>query len=331
MEEEYVEQNTPQPISNDIFNKAMTNELNREPEMLEEQKSELTDKLLEMKSNYANSATNKDKEIIETEAVKMQQKITLPEQFRKNLAGTVSDSYNFGHDPVGKLGEGLSNDIMDITNGNREATYEKGTPGYEMSSGEWMSFDQINELLSDFKVDGGSRQGIKTLLDDVVRKAEATKPSDNSDFNFMKEKNNIINKIIEPGNLDSLANDKMFGNRVFKNDLQSAIMKGTYKEMGIPDEQIVDPTPDGNISPEDAKIITSTIMQDKELLKNYVADYYTKALEQNHYNNLSPEVRNNKKIKTNKKNIEEQTKKPQSNILKGGTMNDKGIFIPAKK
>ena len=71
--------------------------------------------------------------------------------------------------------------------------------------------------------------------------------------------------------------------------------------MGIPEAQVQDPTPeDGRITSEDAKIISSAIMQDKEMLKDYLTEYYTKALEQNYNNNLSPAIRRNMKMNQNK-------------------------------
>ena len=71
--------------------------------------------------------------------------------------------------------------------------------------------------------------------------------------------------------------------------------------MGIPEAQVQDPTPeDGRITSEDAKIIYGTITQDKDMLKDYLAEYYTKALEQNHNNNLSPAIRRNMQMNQTK-------------------------------
>ena len=64
--------------------------------------------------------------------------------------------------------------------------------------------------------------------------------------------------------------------------------------MGIPEAQVQDPTPeDGRITSEDAKIISGMIMQDETMLKDYLTEYFTKALEQNYNNNLSHTARRN--------------------------------------
>jgi hypothetical protein len=167
-------------------------------------------------------------------------------------------------------------------------------------------------------VDEASREGMKVLLDDVVRRSEQVQPGENANFNYQKEYNNIKNKIIESGNLNSLSIDKIFGNRTFKDDLTSAIQNGTYEEMGISSDQIKDPTPrDGKITPEDAKSISDMVMQDEVLLKEYLAEYYTKALEQNWNNNLSEEVRKNQiKFEQQLKDFEsEMGIKAQSQVI----------------
>ena len=48
------------------------------------------------------------------------------------------------------------------------------------------------------------------------------------------------------------------------------------------------------------------------MLKNYLADYYTKAMEQNYYNNLSPEVR---KATQTKQNLQKESKAPTTGLM----------------
>jgi len=192
----------------------------------------------------------------------------------------------------------MATDFQNIANGTSQPIFKDKVPGYEMSNGEWMSMQEITDKLNTMKVDQGSREGIKVLLDDVIRKSENIQPGDDPTFNYQKEYNNVKEKIVETGDLKSLTIDKIFPNRTFKDDLISAISTGTYKDMGITDEQVQDPTPgDGRITEEDAKIISNTIIQNEDLLKEYLAEYYTKALEQNWNNNLSQEVKNNKNKK----------------------------------
>lgn len=301
MEEEYVpqsqqpvEQAAPQavPNENEMFLKLMNEELNRDPKVTTQEREDLTNKTLELKKDFSNGDKNEQANI-QQQTVEMAQMMTVPEEFKKKIAETLTDSENFGHNPVEKLGP-MANDIINIINGGSQPIFKDKVPGYEMSDGKWMSMEDITDMVNSMKLDQGSKEGMKVLMNDVVRKAEDVQPGDDPSFNYQKEYNNIKEKIVETGNLASLSMDKIFGNRTFKDDLISAIQKGTYTDMGIPEAQVQDPTPeDGRITSEDAKIISGIIMQDETMLKDYLAEYFTKALEQNYNNNLSPASRRN--------------------------------------
>ena len=308
MEEEYVpqsqqpmEQAQPQamPSQNEMFLKLMNDELNRDPQVTPEKREEIFGFAMNRKERFANGDKNEQANV-QQETVEMAQMMTVPEEFKKKIAETLTDDTGFGHNPVEKLGP-MANNIVNIINGTSQPIFKNKVPGYEMEDGKWMSMEEITDMLSGMKLDQGSKEGMKVLLDDTVRKAESIQDGDDPTFNYQKEFNNIKQKIVESGNLASLSMDKIFGNRTFKDDLMSAIQKGTYADMGIPEAQIQDPTPeDGRITPEDAKIISNTIMQDKEMLKDYLTEYYTKALEQNYNNNLSPAIRRNMEMNQTK-------------------------------
>ena len=308
MEEEYVpqsqqpmEQAQPQamPSQNEMFLKLMNNELNRDPQVTPEKREEIFGFAMNRKERFANGDKNEQANV-QQETVEMAQMMTVPEEFKKKIAETLTDTNGFGHNPVEKLGP-MANNITNIINGTSQPIFKDKVPGYEMEDGNWMSMQEITDMLSGMKLDQGSKEGMKVLLDDTVRKAEAIQDGDDPTFNYQKEFNNIKQKIVESGNLGSLMVDKIFGNRTFKDDLMSAIQKGTYASMGIPEAQVQDPTPeDGRITSEDAKIIYGAITQDKDMLKDYLAEYYTKALEQNYNNNLSPAMRRNMKMNQNK-------------------------------
>ena len=71
-------------------------------------------------------------------------------------------------------------------------------------------------------------------------------------------------------------------------------MTSTYDDLGIAlsEEEIkaLDPTDDGKISVEDAMVIFAELMSNEERAKNYIADYYTKFMEQNFNNSISEET-----------------------------------------
>ena len=284
---------------NEDFNRIMKTEIEREAKMSNEKHDELFDKYSAQRVDYANAGNNtegkKTKTEIERGLEQDGQGIIKDENFRKNIAEIVSNVDEFGDNPTGKLGE-LTDDVVNIVSGRTGLTYKDEQPGYETSKG-WQSADKIEEVIKSGRVDKASRSGIKALVEDSMRKAETIQPGENSEFNYKKEYDNIKNKIINTGNLKSLATDKIFGDRVFKDDLQSAITMGSYKEMGLTEEQLfaLDPTKDGKITKEDAATITSHILDNEDMLKDYLAEYYTNAVEQNFNNNLSTEIQTKKK------------------------------------
>jgi len=296
-----IEQAQPQvmPSENEMFLKMMNEELNRDPKVTPEKREEIFGFAMNRKERFANGDKNEQANV-QQETIEKAQMMTVPEEFKKKIAETLTDAENFGHNPVEKLGP-MANDIINIINGSSQPIFKDKVPGYEMSDGKWVSMEDLTDKISSMKLDQGSKEGMKVLLDDTVRKAEAIQDGDDPTFNYQKEFNNIKQKIVETGNISSLVIDKIFGNRTFKDDLISAIQKGTYTEMGIPEAQVQDPTPeDGRITSEDAKIISGMIMQDETMLKDYLAEYYTKALEQNYNNNLSPAIRRNMEMNQTK-------------------------------
>ena len=328
--EAYGDRGGPQavPTSNEQFLEAMNYEANREPKLPEKEHRELAKWLKELQGKYK-TGTKEDQAMITAEMTKRKDKMFKSEEFRKLLANDLSDTNSFGHNPTEKLAEHMP-DIMDIVNGKKEATYDDSdVPGYELVDG-WKSMEQIHEMINSRKVDQASKASIKALIEDSMRTAETIQSGEDSTFNYQKEHNNIMQKVVNQGDIRSLATDKMFGERVFRDDLQSAIKLGTYKDMGVPEDQIKDPTPgDGKITDEDASMITDIILADDDTLKEYLAEYFTKAMEQNWNNNLSPIVRRNKEMNQYTPQAIQTPPPPQS--LKGGVINNEGIFVPHKK
>ena len=74
-------------------------------------------------------------------------------------------------------------------------------------------------------------------------------------------------------NEDETCNDKQ------KDSLVEKITQGTYEDLGITPNEIesLDPTPDGQITPEDARVIVDKFeFEDKPELREELANYYTK-------------------------------------------------------
>ena len=155
----------------------------------------------------------------------------------------------------------------------------------------FQSQDEINGKVDENTMDGNAKEGIEGIINGAVDKATNWKEGDS--FNYQKTFNNVRNNVIENGKLKSLARDKIFGGRSFKKDLKAALRTETYENLGIPKELVdkLDPTDNGKITRRDARRIYKEIAADEDMLKDYLAEYYTKAVEQNYNNSLSDEAK----------------------------------------
>ena len=318
-------QSTPIITSEELLNSAK-NELNRDVTKKDsEDIALLTEKFKEDKSKYA-KGSKEEQAKLEADVIQTGDRMFKADSFRQELANLLSNSDNIGHDPASKFPNHV-NDFNAIINGNLEVVYDdNNTPGYELKDG-FMPMQSIIDMVNGNAVDQKSKEGLKVLIDNEKNLAQNANKTEGASFNYQQKYSDVMEKMIETGDIRSLATDKIFGNRVFKDDLMESIASGTYADLGFNEEQIknMDPTPNDKITYEDATQITSSIMKDEDQLKNYLAEYYTNILEQNYYKNLHPDVRSA---------MDEKNKKPKLSTdggikVKGGTIQN-GVFVPGK-
>jgi hypothetical protein len=116
-----------------------------------------------------------------------------------------------------------------------------------------------------------------------------------------------------------LAEKKMVGNTSFKQDLTEKLTSMNYKDIGVSDEVVkqFDPTPnDGKVSKSDASAIVEKIMQDKEMLKDYMTDYFALYEEREFKNNIPSKLKNN------------QNQNAGDNDFQGGNVSSDGVWTP---
>ena len=174
--------------------------------------------------------------------------------------------------------------------GKVETTNKKGRANF-------MSLDEVKSMVKDASVDDKSFEAIQGIIANAALEAESRQIGESSEFNHQSIFNNMKQQIVSKGNLRSLAqNTNPFG-RTFEKDLAEAIATSSYEELGIGSAvkdkgklEAMDPTPKTPITKEDAQVIGKYVLEDRELLTNYVTEYYTNLAEQNFNNNLKPEV-----------------------------------------
>jgi len=169
---------------------------------------------------------------------------------------------------------------------------QEATNSPPKNSEQYMTIEEIQEMVKEGGVDKKSFSSLETLITEAASDAKNRQIGENSQFNHFNYFNSIKNNIVKNGNLRSIAtNTNPFG-RVFANDLEESILKGSYEKMGLNTSQVdnMDPTPETPITAEDARQISQLILDDKEMLTDYVSEYYTNFAEQNFNANLKPEV-----------------------------------------
>ena len=146
---------------------------------------------------------------------------------------------------------------------------------------------ELKGLLNQFNMDQDSQKKFATVVTAVTNDATAFNGGDpNKAFNKDSVKMNITNNILNSKdvNIRSLAKHNIWGSTSWETDMQEALQKGTYGDLGITNDDFKDPTPNDNkITAQDAQAITQAIMKDDALLKNTLADYYT-GIAENNYN-----------------------------------------------
>ena len=313
------EGNQPPPIitSEELLNTAKT-ELNRDVTKRDsEEIAFLTKNFKNKKEEYAKGDKN-TKAKLEAEVVQTGERIFNADSFRQELSDEINNT-----------------DFQAIMDGRLEVVYDdNNTPGYELNVGGFMPMQSIIEMIKGNAVDQKSKAGLKMLLQNQKALSDKANKTKEASFNYQKEYDNVMRTIVEAGDMRSLASDKIFSDRVFKDDLFNSIQRGTYKDLGLTENTVkgMDPTPNTPITPEDALTITSAIMKDEDMLKPYLAEYFTNALEQKYLINLDENVRNDLMAKKVASSSSSAAKQIISNEIQvGGGVVKNGIYIPKKK
>ena len=175
------------------------------------------------------------------------------------------------------------------TGGDKNLNIDSQT-GKQSTNKVWMPIDKVEEIVKENSVDVQSKKIVDEVVNTTSKDASNVLPGEDNEFNYEATHNAIKTQVVGKGNVRSLAKDEIIPGRSFYDDMQEALVNSSYEEMGIDmseeDAKKLDPTPKTPISSEDAKVITDKLMGDEDMLKDYLADYYTNYMEQNYNNSL---------------------------------------------
>ena len=280
---------------NDFYNNVRTI-AQQDINFSEDQQNQITDMLRSMQQEYLGTDDKIEKGKLNDKITSLANSITQNETFIFETAEVLSDSETFSRHSYDTLNPDIKAALPDILNKKTYPVIKDNKTGYEIN-GKFVTLGQIQDEIEKVKVDESSVNRYNVMRNDIINSADKIESTEFSDFNFKKCISNVYDNIVTQGNIKSMANNPLVGNRVFKDDLKNSIMKGTYKDFGITDDMIIDDTPsDNRITEDDAEIIYKAIEQDEALLSNALTNYLTQSLANNHYTNLKPEVQRNRKM-----------------------------------
>jgi hypothetical protein len=153
----------------------------------------------------------------------------------------------------------------------------------------------MEELKEHVKSRAKDQQAANTLEANIVNgasKAQNLKEGDSLEFDRDEAKNRY-SKILDTTDLYKAATKKMIGNTSFDEDLMEKLKSMEYSQLGIDDATVnsLDPTDDGTISEDDARVIVDKILDNEEMLKGYLTDYFTLYEEREFKNNMPKDLK----------------------------------------
>tara|TARA_R100000664_G_C2753370_1_gene140769 strand:- start:785 stop:1699 length:915 start_codon:yes stop_codon:yes gene_type:complete len=283
------------------FKKILLKQYNKDTPGVDDKQKHLNT-VLNYKQNYLNAPNQNARNSIISDLGTYSKNVIKVEEFKMDAVSTFLNEDIVGKNIEQKLGKPMTQFFGSALDGtlpyeiiNDEAVYNVPninnpndlTPNYK-------SLYELQDYIDSTKIDLDSKDQLNAMITNSSIEASNLKPGQSIDFNYKKHKLNIKNNILPNADLNSLINDEIFGGRTFKNDLVESIMEATYADLGIAlsKEEIksLDPTNDGKVSFADAMVIFNKLMSDKEKVEDYLADYYTKFMEQNFNNSISKEV-----------------------------------------
>ena len=267
------------------FKQIMEREMERDVSLDDAKENEIRSKLNPWKEEYINASDQETKNSIERKVLKLSQEEQGDAESRSGLAETGLDKMEYDERlPIFKvMTDIVENNVEKITeeDGSIKYTYTDNAPeGFE----EPFAISQVIEKTQEFQKDEKFVNTFGGLINNNINQIQNIKEGDSEEFPFESVYNNILNNVInsDDSNMYSIANHKNFGNKSWKDNLVANIAQGTYKDLGITSSEVesLDPTPDGKITLEDARVIVDKFeFEDKPELREELANYYTKIIE----------------------------------------------------
>ena len=182
--------------------------------------------------------------------------------------------------------------MYNSTTGKREYVTPEEAEALLKDETKNVTMDEIKEHVKSRAKDQQAANTLEANIVNGATRAKTLKEGDSLDFD-REEAKNRYSKILDTTDLYKAATKNMIGNTSFDQDLMEKLKSMEYSQLGIDDATVnrLDPTDDGTISEDDARVIVDKILDDEEMLKGYLTDYFTLYEEREFKNNMPKDLK----------------------------------------
>ena len=182
--------------------------------------------------------------------------------------------------------------MYNSTTGKREYVTPEEAEALLQDKEKFVTMDELKEHVNSRKKDTQAAGNINNMIASGAANAKNLKIGDSTDFDREEAKSRYT-KILDKTDLHKAATKKMVGNTSWKEDMTEKLQTMEYTQFGIDEETVaqLDPTNDGVVSKQDAVVIVDKMMQDDEMMKGYLTDYFTIYEEREFKNNIPKDLK----------------------------------------
>ena len=184
---------------------------------------------------------------------------------------------------------------------------------------KFVTMDEIKNHVKSKAVDKNAVDMINASITGGSESAKNLKSGDSMSFDYDAAKLKY-EKIINSTDPYKLATQNIVGGTSFKQDLLEKLESMDYKQLGISDKLVkkLDPTNDGKVSADDAKVITNRLMSNEDGLKAMLKGYFTLYEAREFISNIPKEY----------KQPQSEMQNVTNDDLETGSINDDGVYVP---
>ena len=184
---------------------------------------------------------------------------------------------------------------------------------------KFVTMDEIKNHVKGKAVDKNAVNMINASITGGSEAGKNLKLGDSMSFDYDAAKLKY-EKIINSTDPYKLATQNIVGGTSFKQDLLEKLESMDYKQLGISDELVkkLDPTNDGKVSADDAKVITNKLMSNEGGLKTMLKGYFTLYEAREFLSNIPKEY----------KGPQSEMQNVTNDDLETGSVNDDGVYVP---